>query len=137
MSADFIDDFSFSLISLILHFHFKLVIRSADKDLVQIVKRLIDANANSNHENSEGLTPLMLVMDKWHGARIENKHLNRYIDVANMLIAAGCDINHESSVWSVDRDYIGTALMRAIILNLTEMVKLLLDKGANPDMSCE
>ena len=109
-----------------------MVIRSADEDLVQNVERLIDANSNLNHENTKGFTPLMLIINECHEGRIENKPPKRYIDVANLLIAAGCDINHESTLWSVDRDYIGTALMRAVILNLPEMVKLLLDKEPIP-----
>ncbi len=84
------------------------------KNNMEVIKILLNANADPNLKNSFGITALMFVSD-----------LPEKIEVVKLLLDAGANINEGSN------DAM-TPLMYALsVPNNFEMVKLLLDKGAN------
>lgn len=92
-----------------------LAVRRGDSQLVKI---LIDTNANVDAKSQDGLTPLYL-FSQWK----DEKHL----DIAEMLIEAGADVNKKPSKnsWSM--------LHYAAAGGKLGLTKLLLKSGANPN----
>jgi ankyrin repeat protein len=80
-----------------------------------IIKALLDAGADPKRLSAEGETALMVV------ARTGN------VEAARLLLAAGADINVQEQ-WGGQ-----SALMWAAAQSQPEMVKFLLENGANPD----
>lgn len=80
-----------------------------------MIKLLLDEGADPNERGADDQTPLMIVSRTNH------------LEVARALIEAGADVNHVES-WRGQ-----TALMWAAAQQKPEMVKLLLDHGADPD----
>ena len=90
-------------------YHF---IQSVVKDHQDIVKTYLEAGFSPDTRDDNDVPALCLAL---------RDNLNM---MARQLIDAGCDINAVAS----DRNY--NALMEAAVLGNTEMVRLLLDKGA-------
>jgi uncharacterized protein len=81
-----------------------------------IIKALLDAGADAKRLSAEGETALMVV------ARTGN------VESARLLLAAGTEINAQEQ-WGGQ-----SALMWAAAQSQPEMVKFLLENGANPDL---
>jgi ankyrin repeat protein len=87
---------------------------------IETMKVLIDAKANVNNDES-GQVPFLEIVC----SRGASKDLNRYVEGAKMLLDAGADINYK---------YCGsaTALGRAVFNGNLGLVKLLMDRRADP-----
>ncbi|XP_068927801.1 ankyrin repeat and SOCS box protein 3 isoform X4 [Petaurus breviceps papuanus] len=88
---------------------------SASKGFSMITKILLEAGADANETTLEETTPLFLA--------VENGHL----DVVKLLLRHGADVNGSHSLcgWN--------ALHQAAFQEYTELIKLLLKKGANKE----
>lgn len=89
----------------------KALLIAAKENLPSIVAELLQLNANVNVTDDQQNTPLTITTST---------------EVATLLIENGADVNHRNA-----RDY--NALVIAVYGHQTEMVKLLLEAGANPD----
>lgn len=91
---------------------FPPLIASCERGQEEVVKVLIDNEANANQSNHIGITPII--------AAIQNKHMN----IVKILIENGADINKG--------DHNGmTPFLWASVLQRVDIVELLIDKGAN------
>lgn len=97
--------------------------------IIDEIHSAIDKGANIN-SICLGLTPLCraIISCSEMAERYTQKHSFTIID---LLLELGSDINFE--IPSFDRDYWGTALGIAVLMNDFILVKYLLDKGANPN----
>jgi len=111
-------------------------------DYKDIVQRLLVKGAAINAKNSDGETPLLQAVDNGNtevvelllaqGADINAKddlgrkpqHLVESISIAKLLLAGGIDVNAAT-------DYKQTLLHVAASRNMTELVKILVKKGAD------
>ncbi|WP_010098292.1 ankyrin repeat domain-containing protein [Ornithinibacillus scapharcae] len=84
---------------------------AAKENLESIVLKLLQLNANPNVTNNQLDTPLTITTNT---------------KVASLLLENGADINHRNA-----RDY--NALVIAVYGHQSEMVKILLEAGANPN----
>lgn len=83
----------------------------------EVVRALIDAGATVNVADPKGVTPLIAAVE-----------FNPDVAVAQLLLEAGADVDA--------RDQRGlTALMIAREMNRTELVRMLIDAGADPSRS--
>ncbi|XP_027720870.1 ankyrin repeat and SOCS box protein 3 isoform X1 [Vombatus ursinus] len=88
---------------------------SASRGFLMITKILLEAGADANETTLEETTPLFLA--------VENGH----VDVVKLLLRHGADVNgsHSMCGWN--------ALHQAAFQEYTELIKLLLKKGANKE----
>lgn len=113
---------------------------------VEIVKLLLDAGAHVNVQNSEGNTPLMLAVSSSNtdvvtlllarGADVNAKSREGYAalqfaqalypEIIKILVTAGADVQGAAGT---------EALVFAAMNGATDLVKFLLDAGANPNPS--
>lgn len=85
-----------------------------DDDVSESVKLLLDAGADVNHMSTNGYTPIMLVHNP---------------NVASLLIERGADIHAN------DKGY--NALFAAVYHDKLEIVKMLVEKGLDPNATTE
>lgn len=99
---------------------------------VQIVKKLIEKGAFIDAQDSYGRTALMYL--------IEHYKPKQRLEIANLLIKAGADVNLLTSQTPYSK-YSGyscrTALAVAVESYDVEMVKLLLERGADINLTCK
>ncbi|XP_044516596.1 ankyrin repeat and SOCS box protein 3 [Gracilinanus agilis] len=88
---------------------------SASRGFLMITKILLEAGADANETTLEETTPLFLA--------VENGH----VDVVKLLLRHGADVNgsHSMCGWN--------ALHQAAFQEYTDLIKLLLKKGANKE----
>jgi len=117
----------------------------------EVVKVLLEHGASSTRSDSQGLTPLMCAIDKGHleVAKVLIEHgapvnliqgfdktplilasARGYLDGVKLLLAKGVDVNEDGSKgksggWR-------SALWAAAVAGNIELVKILLDAGADP-----
>ncbi|XP_036606601.1 ankyrin repeat and SOCS box protein 3 isoform X2 [Trichosurus vulpecula] len=88
---------------------------SASRGFLMITKILLEAGADANETTLEETTPLFLAVENGHA------------DVVKLLLRHGADVNgsHSMCGWN--------ALHQAAFQEYTELIKLLLKKGANKE----
>jgi len=87
---------------------------AASNNFLDVVKLLVDNNANVNIQDSRGYTPLLMAASEG------------YAECVKRLADAGADVNHRSM------DDYTTAIYHAANSNRIKVVRMLLDKGADP-----
>jgi ankyrin repeat protein len=87
---------------------------AASNNFLDIVKLLVDHKANVNIQDSRGYTPLLMAASEG------------YTECVKRLADAGADVNHRSM------DDYTTAIYHAANANRIKVVRLLLEKGADP-----
>jgi ankyrin repeat protein len=86
--------------------------KSASGTRLDILKLIIETKADPNLRNSQGLTPLQIVIQG-----------RGWFDAANLLLKAGADVNQVS--------YKGTSLLDSLItLRHLKLIKIFIDRGA-------
>jgi ankyrin repeat protein len=107
---------------------FAVITFAARQDYVDIARALLDAGANPNVADRDGMTPLIVAC------------LNGSFDVAALLLEKGADPN-DGSLWEAVefRNYIGTDENGRILMEPStsktdslELIQLMLARGANP-----
>jgi len=87
---------------------------ASSNNFLDVVKLLVDNNANVNIQDSRGYTPVTMASSEG------------YAECVRRLADAGADVNHRSM-----EDYT-TAIYHAANSNRIKVVRLLLEKGADP-----
>ncbi|MBI3583502.1 MAG: ankyrin repeat domain-containing protein [Nitrospinae bacterium] len=129
-----------------------VLLLTADEGYIEIVKAFLSAGAEANKKDSDGTTPLMEAAGKNH------------LEIVNTLLTAGADPDMENNdgtnaLWAASLNGLEeiaevlipitknlnsrhnlsktTSLTNMAQWGKTEIVKLLLEKGANPDAQDE
>jgi ankyrin repeat protein len=103
------------------------LIHAVDRGDVEVVDALLQAGADASVRDAKGVTALMLALEEVPGYRVARSETlpKRRVEAARLLLAANAgDVN-------VQNENGETLLMRAAGLGETEIVRLLLDKGAD------
>lgn len=98
--------------------------RAARRGRRDVVEMLVDKGADFNHQDKYGHTALLNVSNGLHSKPLEKD----LVDTACFLIDHGADVNHQNHAGS-------SALMWAACSNKMSLVRLLLDRGANPTLT--
>ncbi|XP_076378817.1 transient receptor potential cation channel subfamily A member 1 isoform X2 [Megalopta genalis] len=94
-----------------------------------VVKILVEANADVNAKDERGFTPLLLAGSN-DEIRKNPKEMSKYVDIVKSLVAA----NASTDVFRKDTGT--TVLHRAAELGNAEATQILLDGGASPYHQC-
>ncbi len=98
----------------------------------ELVKMLIDAGAKVNAKDKYGRTPIILVGENYSDNLDEDEDEggeNEFIKIVNLLISKGADVNVRDKDENSE-----TLLMKACDDDNLELVKILLEAGANPNL---
>jgi ankyrin repeat protein/beta-lactamase regulating signal transducer with metallopeptidase domain len=93
---------------------------AAQRGDVEFIRFLLDRGADINATNENGFSPLHLALEN-------SREIDKAVASALLLINRGANVNATLS------DYVSTPLDRAVGIGLIEVVRALLDKGANPN----
>ena len=113
-----------------------MALSSANSSLMEYVSILIEAGASVDRAVA-GSSPLIGIVVR-AGKHPQDRKLCQ--KVAERLIEAGCDVNQCSSMFNVDRHGFSltrTALSIAAELGLPEFAEMLIDAGADPNITCK
>ncbi|OXU18737.1 hypothetical protein TSAR_000687 [Trichomalopsis sarcophagae] len=101
---------------------------SVKNNHLEVTKLLIEAGAESNVKDDQGIEPLLLA-----GSKVtvnDFQELTKYAKIVELLISAGAQVN------AVHKNTGLTALHQACILGSTASVKALLNAGSEPVLRC-
>lgn len=113
----------------------QVAILKSSVDLVNYVKILLEAGAQTDVVDLLGMSPMTCLIQrvtatKFHG---EIEHIDQpYMDVARLLLEAGYDVNFTSAAHYAFQFH-GTSLKMAVDRGVVPIVQLLLEHGADPD----
>jgi ankyrin repeat protein len=108
---------------------------------VDAVKLMLDNGANPNTADWRGYTPMLLVVrDSHYGLDLANK--DKIVTIVKSLLAHGANPNFRlkqpKAITTNDVSLDGaTALLLAAEVNNTEVVRVLLDAGADPNITTD
>ena len=92
---------------------------------IDIVKLLIRAGANINHQNNYGYTPLMIAQNCLNYNEFTHDNINNILEIMNLLIDSGVDINLMNKK---NNNSILIAVKNSKYYGI-EQIKLLIEKG--------
>ena len=135
-----------------------ILMLASENNYIDIVRLLLEAGANVNHQGRYGWTALIFAVSPGNfntgivklllaaGANVNlqtvedgltaliSASYEGHTEIVKLLLAAGADVNLQTTTKTTDRGWHGpgmTALMYASRTGRTEIVRLLLEAGAN------
>lgn len=124
------------LVLLIAVLCYKVAILKANASVVDYVRILLDAGADTDVIDLLGMSPMTCLVHRISPSTRSRGEVHQvrgqYLEVGRLLLDAGYDVNYTSSA-HYSFQFHGTSLKMAVERGVVPLAEMLLDYGADPD----